>query len=1022
MRVSLNKSLVALSVFVALSACQNESEVVDSGDNSNLEPGGYMYFFEQGVPESITTSGSQALAVTTEHYKDGQSSLEWVFDAQSQLTFDQDIGYKNDDDEISPYTFMAWIYNEKAVDKELTFSFGTAGSEDANFKYSLDFQGWRGISVPFRDMDGTPAEGMNQMVITAPDEAGTILLDQVMMSVPVDNRYPTPDYHQPFVNPGVKDMASKNWTALLMYDQMLREAQPEFNFDTEFDDTQGDSASLYVNFDHHIGVNENSTISQEKIDENLAKYTEFEISYNPDGTVKGKPLTHPNGQSFLKTGIVSDETLEMLLDTESIRTLGQAMKDSAKYLRTTNLSAANRAALESVFLDATRYVLTQGWEGGSGYQIITHVGYQTRELFDAMFVARNLLADNQLLEGAQQSMMWFNAAGRVYEPGEEINSSNVDILNTQLQWMIKSFLLLPDQAEREAMLTQHQEWLSKTLLTSDGLAGGFKTDGSTFHHSQHYPAYGKDAFGGLSGAIYGLGGSPFQISEESHEHTKDTLMTMRIYTKELITPIVLSGRHPTGEQKITSTPFKWMALAGSPDGSETVDSELAAAYANLAKLSDFEEVDAEDEPVGVWAMNYASMAMARGQSPADHEMSWLATARGFSRYLVGNETYAANNLYGRYLQYGQLEITPSDLDNRAFSHDGWNWNQFPGTTTINLPNEQLRAVLNQLPDAGVEEMLLSTETYSGANTLDNSNAMFAMKLHGHKKYEQQSLRARKSYFMFGNEIIALGSGIQNSDSQHLTETTLFQHSVADLEPVEINDNPVNTLGTEEITTEDVTFLDPAGNRYYVTAGGDEQVRFTYQEQSSNAQGDASPTSGLFAAAVIEHGTAPTDGQYEYAIKVEAQDNIKPVYTVLQRDNQVHAVRSADNVEAYAFFEAASGVNGDYITASNTPSQVMAKSLSASQLQLSVVNPDLAIYSGQDPDQIDENGEQVEVSIYSRPWRYDLSQVMTTTVTVKGLWELSLPNSNVQTAVKGENTDVTVTTIDAAPQKFALTKK
>ncbi|SUC39376.1 chondroitin ABC lyase precursor [Proteus mirabilis] len=37
-------------------------------------------------------------------------------------------------------------------------------------------------------------------------------------------------------------------------------------------------------------------------------------------------------------------------------------------------------------------------------------------------------------------------------------------------------------------------------------------------------------------------------------------------------------------------------------------------------------------------------------------------------------------------------------------------------------------------------MLLSTQRYSGANTLNN-NSMFAMKLHGHSKYQQQSLRA-----------------------------------------------------------------------------------------------------------------------------------------------------------------------------------------------------------------------------------------------------------------------------------------
>ncbi len=158
-------------------------------------------------------------------------------------------------------------------------------------------------------------------------------------------------------------------------------------------------------------------------------------------------------------------------------------------------------------------------------------------------------------------MMWFNATGRIYEQDEDITASNVDILNTQLQWMIKSFLLLPDQNERQIMLEQLQQWLSKTLLASDGLGGGFKKDGSIFHHSQHYPAYGKDAFGGLSAAIYGLSASPYQITAAAHQRIKDALLKMRVYTKNSYIPIVLSGRHPDGKQKITSIPFKWLALS-----------------------------------------------------------------------------------------------------------------------------------------------------------------------------------------------------------------------------------------------------------------------------------------------------------------------------------------------------------------------------------------------------------------------------------------------------------------------------
>lgn len=46
---------------------------------------------------------------------------------------------------------------------------------------------------------------------------------------------------------------------------------------------------------------------------------------------------------------------------------------------------------------------------------------------------------NNLLAPTQQAMMWYNATGRIFEKDDEIIDANVDILNTQLQWMIKAY-------------------------------------------------------------------------------------------------------------------------------------------------------------------------------------------------------------------------------------------------------------------------------------------------------------------------------------------------------------------------------------------------------------------------------------------------------------------------------------------------------------------------------------------------------------------------------------------------------
>ncbi|MEC6907323.1 chondroitinase family polysaccharide lyase [Photobacterium piscicola] len=1021
------KRLITLSIIFALSGCNNENinTTHDSlnGKGAQLEPGGYMYFFENEVPAAITTNATQPLTISNLHFKDGKHALKWQYSSGSNLTFHQNIGYSPEkENDINPQTFMAWIYNETPSDKTLKFKFGNENNTNVYFEYGLNFDGWRGIAVPFRDMEGAATANMDRLQILAPDHNGTLYLDQVMVSVPVDNRWPTADIQQPYVNSGVVNMASKNWTALLMYDQMLKHHQPTFSYNVQFDDTTGDTANLYRQFDHHLNIQASNSISQTKIDDNLAKYSPFLISQNQDGSWQGKPLDHPKRQNFLKTGIVSSTTLSPLTDTANIRDLGKVMLETAKFLRTDSLSEANRQQLEDQFIQALEYALDQGWQGGSGQQIITHVGYQTKEFFDALFISRHLLAKHQLLQPAQQAMMWFNATGRIYEQDKEIIASNVDILNTQLQWMIKSFLLLPDQNERHLMLEQLQQWLSKTLLASDGLGGGFKSDGSIFHHSQHYPAYGKDAFGGLAAAIYGLSASPYQITTAAHQRIKDALLKMRIYTKNSYIPIVLSGRHPDGKQKITSIPFKWLALAGSPDKTQPIDKELAAAYADLINKPSFEGIKAEVEPTGAWAMNYASMAVMRGKNTKTPQNSWLLTARGFSRYLVGNETYAANNLYGRYLQYGQLEITPSDIKKRAFSHDGWNWNRYPGTTTVQLDNTELQASLTQLPGAGIEEMLLSTQTYSGANRLDDHTAMFAVKLQGHKKYNQQNFSANKSYFMFDNTVIALGSNINHDNINNPVQTTLFQHNISDLSPVEVNGSSINQLENTQSFDGDITLQDPAGNRYYITTTAAQPLLFSYDKQISNDEDDGKETQGQFAAAVINHGITPINQGYEYAIVIEAETKDKPQYRVIQKDNAVHAVESINGIEAYAFFEPATIKTAKYLLSAATASQIMLQEHSnGHQLNLSVVNPDLALYTGQDPEQIDANGEQIEVSIYDRDWRYSLSEPVITKFTLKAKWQLTTPNNAVNITYNGNNTEITTTTIDAIPLLFNLSK-
>ncbi|WP_337235940.1 polysaccharide lyase beta-sandwich domain-containing protein, partial [Vibrio cholerae] len=86
------------------------------------------------------------------------------------------------------------------------------------------------------------------------------------------------------------------------------------------------------------------------------------------------------------------------------------------------------------------------------------------------------------------------------------------------------------------------------------------------------------------------------------------------------------------------------------------------------------------------------------------------------------------------------------------------------------------------------------------------------------------------------------------------------------------------------------------------------------------------TEQLFATAVIYHGKAPSNANYEYAIAIEAQNNKAPEYIVLQHNDQLHAVKDKiTQEEGYAFFEATQLKSADAtLLSSDAPAMVMAK--------------------------------------------------------------------------------------------------
>jgi chondroitin-sulfate-ABC endolyase/exolyase len=334
-------------------------------------------------------------------------------------------------------------------------------------------------------------------------------------------------------------------------------------------------------------------------------------------------------------------------------------------------------------------------------------------------------------------------------------------------------------------------------------------------------------------------------------------------------------------------------------------------------------------------------------------------------------------------------------------------------------------------------MLMSEQTYSGALS-DGNNGLFAMKLQGHPKYDA-SFTANKSVFFFDNRIVALGSGITSTDSKHSVQTTLLQHALRLPEEqlqlnnqVVSNDLQINGLQVNGLQTSINVLMDPANNAYFVA--GDSSLALTVGEQQSLHQKNSKPTVGSFATAVLDHGIAPTDGEYAYAVLVDtdakqaqafAEQLLSPgcaAYVVEQQDNNAHIVWDrASNSRGYAFFTATDKLTDKVIAAIDSPAMVMATT-TGKALTLTVVNPDLNLYQGKDDSQYDNQGVQKEVSIYSRQWKDNPSVPVATQLTLKGLWQAAqaLPAGVKLTANADGNTLLQVTTVRAESVELSLT--
>lgn len=265
------------------------------------------------------------------------------------------------------------------------------------------------------------------------------------------------------------------------------------------------------------------------------------------------------------------------------------------------------------------------------------------------------------------------------------------------------------------------------------------------------------------------------------------------------------------------------------------------------------------------------------------------------------------NAKGYHTGDGMTYLYNADLG--QFDGDFWptvDPNRLPGTTVDTKKLADYQGGYNSL------------QTWVGGTSIDDKygiTGMYLDKLRSDgSNLLNMDLQAKKSWFMFDDEIVALGSGIKSSD--HSSENRTIETIVENRKIKDSGDNLLtinnvskdSKLGWNE-TIDNVTWAHLSGN----VAGSDigyyfpNKTKLNAKREARTASWldinkcpgmvtDPKPVTRNYLTIWLDHGTAPKDSTYEYVLlpnktkeAVKAYSE-KPDITILSNTPDVQAVK------------------------------------------------------------------------------------------------------------------------------------
>lgn len=491
---------------------------------------------------------------------------------------------------------------------------------------------------------------------------------------------------------------------------------------------------------------------------------------------------------------------------------------------------------------------------------------------------------------------------------------------------------------------------------------GFYKDGSFIQHTKYAytGGYGKNMLKDTANMMYLLAGSTWEV-------TSPDKVNVYKWAYDAFEPLIYKGAmmdmvrgrnisrnyaedHTAGHDAMIA----FIRLSQFAPASDALAFKRMVKYWIQADTyrSFYLDVPLETVALAKGIMNDSSIS-SRGelirhkQYPSMDRTVHLRPGFGFGISMYSNRIYNFElgndeNKKGWHTGDGMTYLYNNDLS--QFSEGYW-----PTVDSFRLPGTTVNA------NSGASSGKLSTMSWVGGAEHQNLYGATGMEFNAHSK----TLTAKKSWFMFDDEIVALGAGITSTDGlvvESIVENRKLNSSGNNA--LTVNGVAKSTALTWSETMSGINTIHLAGNvagsdigYYFPTAAslkGKREAR-TGTWYSINAR-PVTPTESItnnYLTFWFDHGTNPTNGSYSYVIlpgKSTSQLTAyasNPNVTILENSGDVQAVKEKGlNLVAANFWKDASktvNVDGSAYLTSNKKASVLVSETN-DEVELSVSDP------------------------------------------------------------------------------------